>query len=256
MAIGLGNSKLSEDTVEEIKGAADGEYFAEAKKWEILAAKMKDDSVKRSTWFAIAGGIVGVLGILSATVQAMKEPPLPAILRVNDSNGTVDVVSRITDGKTTYEEALNKAFAQKYVRYRESYSRPLAEEYYNAVGLLSSSAEQQEYAKWFSPKNPNSPLNLYGDTAKVKLRMKGTTFINPKVALVRYLRCEQRGGDGIKISDHSATVTFTYTAAPMSEKDREINPLGYQVTDYRTDKDSVSDTSGENACDDRKSNSK
>ena len=30
-------------------------------------------------------------------------------------------------------------------------------------------------------------------------------------------------------------MTFDYVKAPMKEKDREINPLGFQVSEYRND---------------------
>jgi type IV secretion system protein VirB8 len=33
-------------------------------------------------------------------------------------------------------------------------------------------------------------------------------------------------------------LVFKYSGAPMTEKDRAVNPLGFQVTEYRNDPDS------------------
>jgi type IV secretion system protein VirB8 len=143
------------------------------------------------------------------------------------------------DGKTTYNETVDKYFVQWYVRYREGYSKQLAEDYYYNVGLMSSSVEQQRYFGVFNPKNPQSPLNLYGDYAKVKVIIKSTSFIQPNIALVRYSKEVTRGNDSPLITHWAATVSFRYSLLPMSESDRAINPLGFQVTDYRNDADTL-----------------
>jgi type IV secretion system protein VirB8 len=46
-----------------------------------------------------------------------------------------------------------------------------------------------------------------------------------------------RGSDKPESSHWAATITFKYSNAPMKEKDRAINPLGFQVTEYRNDPD-------------------
>ena len=107
------------------------------------------------------------------------------------------------------------------------------------MGILSNGVEQQKYFAEFNPKNPQSPLNVYGAYAKVKIDIQSTSFINPNVALVRYTRKVERGLDQPQISHWAATITFKYLGAPMKEKDRGINPLGFQVSEYRNDPDAA-----------------
>ena len=108
---------------------------------------------------------------------------------------------------------------------------------------MSSTQESQKYYNFFNPKNPQSPLNVYGQYAKVKVKIKGVSFINDNVALVRYTKDIERGSDKPQTTHWAATVTFRYTKAPMGDKDRGINPLGFQVTDYRNDPDMALDNS-------------
>lgn len=214
-------------------------YFQEAKTWETSRVNELLDSRKTAWRVAASATFVAILAVGAVAGLTPFKEVMPYVIRVDNSTGVVDIVEALTDGKTNYDEAVNKYFTQWYVRYREGYSKELAEEYYSNVGLMSNSIEQQKYYQAFNPKNPLSPLNVYGPYAKVKIRIKGTSFITPHVALVRYVKEVERGLDKPQATHWTATITFKYTKAPMSEKDREISPLGFQVTEYRNDPDAV-----------------
>lgn len=55
----------------------------------------------------------------------------------------------------------------------------LAPDYYTNVGLMSVGLEQQKYFEYFNPKNPLSPLNVFGPYAKVKVRIQSTPSSSP-----------------------------------------------------------------------------
>lgn len=216
-------------------------YLAEARSWETDRNLQMRRSV-RTAWSAAA--VMAAIALASVLAVAgltpLKQTELK-VLRVDNSTGVVDVVNALKDGKENYEEAVNKYFIQWYVRYREGYAKDLAEEYYYNTGLMSGGIEQQRYFDSFNPKNPRSPINVFGAYAKVKTKIKSTSFISPTVALVRYTKEIERGTDKPQISHWAATVTFRYSAAPMSERDRGVNPLGFQVIDYRNDPDTGND---------------
>lgn len=214
-------------------------YLGEARSWETnrLLASQKSE---RLAWrIATVAGLLCAASIVAVAALAPFKTVEPYVIRVDNSTGIVDVVSALKNSKSNYEESVNKFFVQWYLRYREGYSRDLAEEYYYAVGLMSSPTEQQRFFAYFDPKKPTSPLNVYGDFAKVKIVLKSTSFIQPNVALVRYSKEVQRGNDIPSITHWAATIFFRYSGAPMAEKDRAINPLGFQVTEYRNDPDSL-----------------
>ncbi|MDR3221130.1 MAG: virB8 family protein [Candidatus Accumulibacter sp.] len=214
-------------------------YLKEARTWETDKVREIEKS-KRIAWrIASISILLAFASVLAVTGMMPLKTVEPYVIRVDNSTGIVDVVEALTDGKTNYEEAVNKYFTQWYVRYREGYSKELAEEYYFNVGIMSNTTEQQKYYQFFQPKNPLSPINIYGDYAKVKITIKSTSFINPTIALVRYTKAIERGLDRPVISHWAATITFHYTKAPMSEKDRAINPLGFQVFEYRNDPDAL-----------------
>lgn len=214
-------------------------YLQEARTWETDKVREIEKSKKIAWRVATASGATAFAAVMAVAAMMPLKTVEPYVIRVDNSTGIVDVVEALTDGKTNYDEAMNKYFTQWYVRYREGYSKELAEDYYYNVGIMSSSLEQQKYYQFFNPKNPLSPLNVYGPYAKVKIRIKSTSFINPTVALVRYTKEIERGLDKPIVTHWAATVTFKYTKAPMAEKDRAINPLGFQVVEYRNDPDAL-----------------
>jgi type IV secretion system protein VirB8 len=214
------------------------QYLREAQSWETNRLIHAEKS-KKLAWViaTVASGLAVVSVIAIVGLTPLKQTEL-RIVRVNDTTGTVDTLAEIPNARTTYDEAINRYFAGQYVRFREGYSRKLADEYYTSVGIMSAGVEQRRYGEWFSPKNPQSPLNLYGENARVKVHIKGYSFLKKDVVLVRYWKEVERGASEKPVITHwAATVVFKYSGAPMAEKDREINPLGFQVTEYRNDPD-------------------
>lgn len=211
-------------------------YLSEAKSWENHKTLSLQKSV-RTAW--IVTTFFGFLAILSVIALAMLTPfktAVPYVIRVDNATGSVDVVNALVDGKTTYDEVMNKYHIQWYVRWREGYSKHYISDYYKNIGLTSVPAEQAKYVEAVRPSNPNSPLNVLGEKGLVNITIKSTSFIKPDVALVRYTK-ETINGSSRTLSHWAATIVFKYAGTPMSEQDRAVNPLGFQVIEYRNDPD-------------------
>jgi type IV secretion system protein VirB8 len=218
-------------------------YLSEAKTWETNRLVEAEKSKKIAWTVAIGASVIAFVSTIAiAGLTPLKTVEL-RIVRVNDTTGTVDVLSELSTAKTTYGKAIDKYFAGQYIRFREGYSRQLAEEYYSKVGLMSASQEQKRYGEWFNPKNPESPLRVYGENGKSKVNIKSYSFIKDNIVLVRYSQeVERSATEKPEVTHWAATMVFKYSGAPMTEKDRDVNPLGFQVTEYRRDPDSAATT--------------
>lgn len=86
--------------------------------------------------------------------------------------------------------------------------------------------------------NPDSPQNTYGRSATARINIASISLINPNVVSVRYMRTITRGEE-TRTSHWIATLTFAYVNAPMSSTDRLVNPLGFAVSEYRADPETV-----------------
>lgn len=223
-----------------VKAKDHEQYLAEGRSWETNRVLTAEKS-QRYAWRVAGGfGTIALVAVIAvAGMTPLKRTELK-VVRIFEKDGTAEVISEMTDLKTNYTETVNRFFVQQYIRVREGYSRALAEEYYKAVGLMSTGAEQRRYLDYFNPKNPQSPLNVFGTSARVKVVINSTSFIKDNIALVRYSKVIERGAsERPLVTNWAATVVFQYSTSPMKEADREINPLGFQVTEYRNDPDTA-----------------
>lgn len=226
------------------KKSLDQQYFDEATGWEtdrILTAKK---STKIAWIVASIAVFVAVCAVGAVAALAPFKEVEPFVVRVDNSTGMVDIVTAMKEGETSYEETINKYWINQYVLLREHWLHATYREDYYKVGLFSAPTEQEGYAETMSARNnPNSPLVLYGDAAEVRVKVKNISFINDLVAMVRFSKTVERAGERSLPTHWIATVPFTYISAPMKEKDRRINPLGFQVQrGYRVDPETVSES--------------
>lgn len=215
-------------------------YFTEARRWDQdrLATAIRS---RRLAWTVagVASGLAAASVVAVILLTPLKTTE-PFVVRVDRSTGAVDVVRGLssTEGPATYDEAVSKYFLGQYVRAREGYLDPAAEESFALVSILSNGSEQRRWAEAYRGSNPQSPQNLYGSDAEAVVSIRAIGFINEGVANVRFHRTVRMAQQVTK-SDWIATIAFTYTRAPMSEPDRLRNPLGFQVTSYRADPEVV-----------------
>lgn len=211
-------------------------YFTEARRWDQdrLASALRS---RRFAW--IAAGAASALAV-SATVAVALLTPLkttePFVIRVDQSTGAVDVVQGLSSesGPARYDEAVSKYFLAQYVRAREGYLDPAAEDAFRLVSIQSGASEQRRWADFYRGTNPQSPQNLYGPDGEAVIAIRAISFVNEDVANVRFHRTVRQAQQVVE-SDWIATIAFSYTRAPMTEADRLRNPLGFQVVSYRAD---------------------
>lgn len=213
-------------------------YFDKARRFDQDRLIQMERSA-RVAW--LVAGFASVLAAASVFAIAALTPLKtvePFVVRVDNSTGIVDVVSALTSTAGTYDEAVTKYFAARYVRAREGYVWSEAEENFRTVALLSTQPEQARFSAVYRGSNPDSPQNVYGRNATARISIVSISLINATVTSVRYMRIITRGDD-VRSTHWVATLTFSYVNAPMSSTDRLINPLGFAVSEYRADPEAI-----------------
>ncbi|KAB2667087.1 virB8 family protein [Brucella tritici] len=213
-------------------------YFEKARRFDQDRMIQVERSNRLAWSIAIASGIVAGISILAVASLAPLKTVEPFVVRVDNSTGIVDVVSALSATAGTYDEAVTKYFAAKYVRGREGYVWSEAQENFRTIALLSTQAEQARFAATYRGSNPQSPQNFYGRSATVRINIVSIALINQNVASVRYMRSVTRGEE-VRTTHFVATLTYSYANAPMSSTDRLVNPLGFAVSEYRADPEAI-----------------
>lgn len=233
---------------QKVKSSKDRDYFETATDWDIDQTARTKASEKRAWLVAAAFGALSlVLSIAIASLIPLKTIE-DRIVRVDTVTGVVDVQrTEISGGRESYEEVVDKYWIRRYVRTREGFDFNQFQQIYKEVGLLSSSEEQKSWFGYFRKENPEAPVNTYGDRQRVRVKIRSVVMVGPKLANVHYTKIvETAAGNSPKLSYWIATVPYRYVNAPMSEDDREINPLGFQVLPgYRSDPETDVITEGD-----------
>lgn len=223
------------------KASKADDYFRQASDWDVDQVQRTKKNERRA-W--IIAGMAGTIALLSVSANLMLFPLKQVeyrIIRVDEVTGMVDVQRTTLDKvKTSEKEATDRYFLRKYVRAREGFLYDEYDTNYRTVGLLSSAPEQKKWHDEYKPENPTAKINRLGVKIRERIKFRAVTFIGKNLANVHFTKITEQNGAQPVESYHIATVPYRYVNPPMSDDDREINPLGFQVAEgYRSDVESI-----------------
>lgn len=151
-------------------------------------------------------------------------------------------VTRASKTALTAEEAYQKAMAANYVKLRERYVYPALQDDYETVQIYNSPQVNDDYLALYAGKNaPDKVYNNAAHTVKIEIISEQITNATApdKVATVRYKKIIRRMADN-SIRNEYWDARFTFHSDPekeMSDVEREINPFGFTVTSWQTDRE-------------------
>jgi type IV secretion system protein VirB8 len=232
------------------------DYVEDAKTWDKDVSDNQKQLLKTTRVVAGVFGVGLMMSMGGMTYMAVnKKPPEYGLFEVDKSTGLVNKVELTADGRQSYGERTDRAYLWQYMKYREDYSMAYGSQYYAAVGLMSSPKVQDQYSKYMSRSNPNSPINVYKDNATVKASLKSFSKVNDKTYIVRYRKTVTALGKDPVSSDWVATLVFLYLNdktqeeaeaeginkddVVLTEEEMLVNPLNMIITQYSNSPEAV-----------------
>jgi type IV secretion system protein VirB8 len=174
----------------------------------------------------------------------------PFVLRVDNATGHVDVLTTLRESEVSYGEVVDSYFLNQYVLNREGYDDSTIQNAYNTTALLSDPEVQREYYAVFEGAQARDKVLKNHSKIIVQVRSitptpetdsSGTSSPGNGIAVVRFTTQVKHNNGSIEpLHNWIATIGYTYKDAVMSSVDRRINPLGFQVTSYRVDPETLS----------------
>jgi type IV secretion system protein VirB8 len=214
----------------------DPNYFGRAASWA-EAAQVEADRSRRLAWTVagVATGLAFFLAVALAMLLPLKTVQ-PITLLVDRHTGYVQALDPQSPRRVVADEALTQSYLAQYVTAREGFDRAIVSANYRKVALLSAGSARSTYLAAMPASNPASPLSRYPAGTIVNARVKSVSRLEPGTALVRFdTQLEERGGAVGQVQPWIAVIRYRYTDAPMTVEDRLVNPLGFQVLNYRRD---------------------
>ncbi|WP_336287520.1 virB8 family protein [Bartonella sp. CB60] len=191
----------------------------------------------RKTAWRVAGilSILGLFGMMCGVVGFSQPAPTPLVLRVDNATGAVDVISVMREHETSYGEVVDRYWLNQYVLNRENYDYNTIQLNYDTTALLSAPTVQQEFYKIYDGENARD--KILSNKIRITVKVRSIQPNGQGHATVRFTT-QQYNNDGTPAGAQQhqiATIGYTYVGAPMKSSDRLLNPLGFQITSYRTE---------------------
>lgn len=224
----------------------DSNYYSQGEQWETSVYRWT--AVSRSAWRILA--IVLAVALLATIGLVWALLPLKSfdvvVLEVDKTTGYVEASRPLQDaGDLTQNEAVTRANIVRFIRARETYDPRGLRDNYDLASLYSTGKAAEDLAYTFSGANLQNPVKVYGSDTTVTVAVKSVIFLNERTAAVRF-STTRNSRSGPTMTDHwVANVRFQYTSEPMRNDWRFDNPLGFQVTEYRRDQETVTKEDGQ-----------
>lgn len=218
----------------------DGDEMDFSDSWAISVTDQLERS-RRTAWIiaCVSAGVAVLLAIALVMLLPLKTVE-PFTLLVDRQTGHVEALAPMDEQVIAADSALTRSFLVQYVIARESYDYDTLQSDYAKVALWSAGEARQRYMAMMRSTNPASPIAAYPQSTRVSVEVRSVSSLAQGRSLVRFTTTRSdRARSGGDVQHWAAVIDYGYSDAPMSEEDRYLNPLGFQVTRYRRDAETL-----------------
>lgn len=212
------------------------DYYRDAESWSVDRARASASS-RKIAW--IVAGVAAAVALLEAIALIMLLPlktVVPYTLLVDKQTGFVQELKPLDAQVVTPDYALIKSFLAQYVIAREGFDIDSLQENYRKVALWSVGDARRNYISGMQSSNPLSPLATLPRRALLEVEIRSISSLGADTAMIRFTVTRTApGGQRQDSQNWVSIVKYRFTGESMSAADRMVNPLGFQVTRYRRD---------------------
>lgn len=196
---------------------------------------------RRTAWIVAAvASAIALLLTLALVILLPLKTTVPYTLLVDRQTGNVETLAPLDEQIVAPDAALTRSFLAQYVVARESFDADSFNRDYGRVALWSGDTERQRYIAAAQATNPLSPLAFMPRGGTIAITISSLSSLSADSALVRFTTTRTDPAAQPQAPQHwAAVVRYGFSQAAMSEADRLINPLGFQVLRYRRDAETV-----------------
>ncbi len=211
-----------------------------AESWATSVTQNLERSNRRAWFVAIAAAIIAVLEALALVFLIPLKTVEPYTLLVDRQTGNVETLAPLNAQVIAPDAALTRSFLVQYVIARESFTFDTVQDDYRKVSLLSERRVAERYQNQMAAGSPESPLTYLPAGATIQTEIRSVSRLAEGRAMVRFTTTRTDQGANPQPPQYwVAIVSYQFTSAAMSEADRYVNPLGFQVTSYRRDAETL-----------------
>jgi type IV secretion system protein VirB8 len=148
----------------------------------------------------------------------------PYVIEVEEKSGIPTVVDQVTTKALTADESVKKYFINQFIQSAVAYNPKTYRSDAERVRLLSSQGVYTDFRNRIKPRE-------LGTDSKITVKIKSMRFPDPTTVQIRIARSIS-GKSGTVSKDELITMNFYFTNLKLTNEERLINPLGFQVSNF------------------------
>ena len=221
---------------------AESPHFKANRDWEIDRALMLERSERRAWRVAVAGLVLGLIGIAAVFVQGPLRRVVEIPIVVDRVTGETTIQQRLNEETIPAMEALDKHNLAAFVRARECYSWMFLQRDFDQVARMAVPGVFAEYNRQFEgdgalQKKIGAAEEWRIHIVGVRLKASGRSgnLSDATVTYDKVVRLTDRNLPDVT-TRHVSSIVYQYQPKVLAkEADRLENPFGFVVTAYRSD---------------------
>lgn len=211
-----------------------------AASWATSVTEDLERSNRRAWLVAIIAATIAMLEAIALVFLIPLKTVEPYTLLVDRQTGHVEALAPLDAQVIVPDAALTRSFLVQYVIARESFSAPSLQDEYRKVSLWSDPRVAAQYQRMMAATNPASPLAYLSRESTIRTQVRSVSSLGERRALVRFATTQFEPNGAAAPTQHwAAIINYEFSGAEMSASDRYVNPLGFQVTSYRRDAETI-----------------
>lgn len=227
---------------------------AKSVNFEVSIADLARRSEKRAWMVAFASILMSLILAGGYFYMLPLKEKVPYMVMADAYTGVATVATLRGDfskNSITSSEAINRSNVARYVSTRESFDSAMMNlGDWKLVHVMSSPNVSAGYSAIHAPNNPDAPFKTYGRERAVRVNILSIQLNSQssaaakdgqrRSATVRFQRSvyDKKTGASKLLDNKIANLEYSYNPnLEMDEKTRIMNPLGFQVLEYRVDND-------------------
>jgi type IV secretion system protein VirB8 len=211
-----------------------------AASWATSVTEDLERSNRRAWLVAIIAAIIALLEAMALVFLVPLRTVEPYTLLVDRQTGNVETLAPLDAQVIAPDAALTRSLLVQYVIARESFTMDTLQDDYRRVSLWSDGPTGERYRREMDAGSPSSPLAFMPRGGVIRTEVRSVSGLAEGRSMVRFTTVQiDRNGRAQPEQYWVAIISYTFSGAAMSEADRYVNPLGFQVTGYRRDAETL-----------------
>lgn len=213
-------------------------YAESAYNWETNLVKSIKATRTLAVMWATFSSIIAILAVGALFMLIPLKSYEPYLISVDEQTGYLKEIRPLAQGNLQQDEAVTTANIVRFIRNRENFDLYTIKQNHYIAQLLSTGSVQNDFNKILDPNNKQNLIKKYGQRVKITTFIKSVSKLNNSTYSVRFKTVNKE--NTTTLTQHWVSILrMKYTQKPMSNEYRFDNPLGFQVTSYTKEQETI-----------------